>query len=107
MIDDDNGRNGGLDNREYKGSTYWRTSFEEICVGMKYGGDFIAFSFSYPAASLYNLIADGNYRQTHVGREQWKSLIDGSSLHYSSTATKRDLKYSLIATTQVFGWVWR
>jgi hypothetical protein len=47
---------------------------------MKYGGDFRAFSFSYPATSLYDLIADGNHRQTHVGREQWKSLISGSSL---------------------------
>ncbi|CAB4029450.1 Hypothetical predicted protein, partial [Paramuricea clavata] len=74
------GRNGGLDNREYKGSTYWRTAFKEICVGMKYGGNFRAFSFSYPASSLYDLIADGNYRQTRVGRSQWKSLISGSSL---------------------------
>ncbi|CAB4044410.1 Hypothetical predicted protein [Paramuricea clavata] len=74
------GRNGGLDNRQYKGSTYWRTSFKEICVGMKYGGRLRAFSFSYPATSLYDLIADGKYRQTHVGRAQWKSLISGSSL---------------------------
>jgi hypothetical protein len=47
---------------------------------MKYGGSLRAFSFSYPATSLYDLIADGNYRQTHVGRAQWKSLIYGSSL---------------------------
>ncbi|CAB3994196.1 Hypothetical predicted protein [Paramuricea clavata] len=73
-------RNGGLDNRQYKGSTYWQTSFKEICVGMKYGGRLRAFSFSYPASSLYSLIADGKYRQTHVGRAQWKSLIHGSSL---------------------------
>ncbi|CAB4019859.1 Hypothetical predicted protein [Paramuricea clavata] len=78
--DDAYGRNGGLDNREYKGSTYWRTSFKEICVVMKYGGRLRAFSFSYPASSLYNLIADGNHRQTQVGRAQWKSLISGSSL---------------------------
>jgi hypothetical protein len=78
--DDANGRNGGLDNREYKGSTYWRTSFKEICVGMKNGGRLRAISFSYPASSLYDLIADGNHRQIHVGRAQWKSLISGSSL---------------------------
>jgi hypothetical protein len=69
-----------LDNRQYKGSTYWRTSFKEICVAMKYGGRLKAFSFSYPASSLYSLIADGKYRQTRVGRSQWKSLIYGSSL---------------------------
>ncbi|CAB3989344.1 Hypothetical predicted protein, partial [Paramuricea clavata] len=74
------GRNGGLDNRQFKGSTYWRTSFKEICVGMKYGSRLRAFSFSYPASSLHSLIADGNYRQTRLGRAQWKSLISGSSL---------------------------
>ena len=73
-------RDGGLDNREFKGSTYWRTSFKEICIGMKYNGYLRAFSFSYPASSLYSLIADGNYRQTHLGRNKWKSLIAGSSL---------------------------
>ncbi|CAB4021034.1 Hypothetical predicted protein [Paramuricea clavata] len=78
--DTDYGRNGGLDNGQYKGSTYSTTSFEEICVGMKYDGNFRAFSFRYPASSLYDLIADGNYRQTDVSRKQWKGLINGSSL---------------------------
>ncbi|CAB3993550.1 Hypothetical predicted protein, partial [Paramuricea clavata] len=81
--DDAHGRNSGLDNREYKGSTYWRTSFKEICVVMQYGGiggHLRAFSFSYSASSLFDLIADGKYRQTRLGRSQWKSLISGSSL---------------------------
>ena len=47
---------------------------------MKYNGIIKAFSFSYPASSLYSLIADGRYRQTHLGRDRWKSLISGSSL---------------------------
>ena len=47
---------------------------------MKYNGNLRAFSFSYPASSLYSLIADGKYRQTHLGRYKWKSLISGSSL---------------------------
>ena len=47
---------------------------------MKYNGYLRAFSFSYPASSLYSLIADGNYRPTHLGRYKWKSLISGSSL---------------------------
>ena len=74
------GRDGGLDNRQFKGSTYWKTSFKEICVGMKYNSNLRAFSFSYPALSLYDLIADGKYRQTKLGRNKWKSLISGSSL---------------------------
>ena len=78
--DNSYGRDGGLDDRQYKGSTYWATSFKEICVAMKYNGNLRAFSFSYPASSLYDLIADGRYRQTHLGRNKWKSLISGSSL---------------------------
>ncbi|XP_028416386.1 uncharacterized skeletal organic matrix protein 5-like isoform X2 [Dendronephthya gigantea] len=78
--DNDNGRNGGFDNREFKGSTYWKTSFNEICVAMKYGGQLRALSFSHPASSLHDLFADNNYRQTNVGRSQWKQLIQGSSL---------------------------
>ncbi|XP_028416366.1 uncharacterized skeletal organic matrix protein 5-like [Dendronephthya gigantea] len=78
--DNDDGKNGGFDNLEFKGSTFWKTSFDEICVAMKYGGRLRAFSFSHPASSLYDLIADGNYRQTQVGRSQWKQLIQGSSL---------------------------
>ena len=47
---------------------------------MKYNGVIRAFSFVYPASSLYSLIADGNYRQTNLGRNTWKGLISGSSL---------------------------
>ena len=47
---------------------------------MKHNGVFKAFSFVHPASSLYSLIADGNYRQTHLGRWRWKMLISGSSL---------------------------
>jgi hypothetical protein len=47
---------------------------------MKFGGNFRAFSLRFPASSLYDLIADGKYRQTNVSREQWKGLINGSSL---------------------------
>ena len=52
----------------------------EICIAMKYNGRLRAFSFSYPAVSLYKLIADGNHRPTAIGRSKWKSLIYGSSL---------------------------
>ena len=47
---------------------------------MKYDGVLRASSFSYPASSLYSLIADGSYRETRFGRYKWKSLIYGSSL---------------------------
>ena len=69
-----------LDRKEMKLSTYWSTSFKELCVGMKVGNDLKLISIDYPASSLYDLIADGVYRETNVGRHKWKSLIGGSSL---------------------------
>ena len=81
--DNSHGRDGGLDNQEFKGSTYWRTSFKEICVGMKHEENLKAFSFLHSASSLYSLIADGEYRQTNLGRNKWKWLISGSSLQYN------------------------
>ena len=69
-----------FDNEETKLPTFWSTSFQEICIGMKVGGDLNFISFSYPASSLYSLFADGIYRSTNVTREEWKSLLAGSSL---------------------------
>ena len=94
--DNSYGRDGGLDNRQYKGSTYWATSFKEICVGMKYNDNLRAFSFSYPASSLYDLIADGRYRPTHLGRNKWKSLISGSSLQRHCNREGFNVYYSYI-----------
>ena len=97
----------GLDNREFKGSTYWRTSFTEICVGMKYEENLKAFSFPYSASSLYSLIADGKYRQTHLGRNTWKWLISGSSLQYNCNkegfnvySTRSRVRLGLIANNK-------
>ena len=108
--DSSHGRDGGLDSREFKGSTYWRTSFNEICVGMKYEENLKAFSFSYSASSLYSLIADGEYRQTNLGRNTWKWLISGSSLQrncnkeglnvYSGSAQHSRVRLGLIANEQ-------
>ena len=36
--------------------------------------------FDYEAASLFEVVADGVYKETFAGRSAWKSLIDGSSL---------------------------
>ena len=69
-----------MDDQETKLPTYWSTSFKELCVGMKVGNDLKFVSISYPASSLYDLIADGKYRATRLGRQKWKSLISGSSL---------------------------
>ena len=60
---------------------YHRLSFNNLCVGMKVGHDAIRWlKVPKKANSLYNLIADGRYRATHLGRNAWKSLLKGASL---------------------------
>ena len=39
-------------------------------------GDLLRFTvIKKEASSLYSLIADGQYRETSLGRDTWKSLI--------------------------------
>ena len=47
---------------------------------MKVGNNLKLLSISYTASSLYDLIADGKYRATSLGRQKWKSLIGDSAL---------------------------
>ena len=57
--------------------TYWNTPFSKICLGMMIDGrDDTAFIvINKQADSLYSLIADGQYRNTSLGRDTWKTLI--------------------------------
>ena len=63
--------------QETKLTTYWDTPFTKICLGMKIRGEEnISFLVINQAAeSLYSLIADGQYRNTSLGRDTWKTLI--------------------------------
>ena len=65
----------GLDNLETLLPTYWSTSFTKICLGMKVDGVTRFLRVDKAAASLYALIADGQYRGTSLGRDAWKGLV--------------------------------
>lgn len=65
----------GLDNLETLLPTYWSTSFTKICLGMKVNGVNRFLRVDQKAASLYALIADGQYRATSLGRDAWKRLV--------------------------------
>ena len=60
---------------ETKLPTYWNTTFSKICLGMKINQDIRFMVINKQAESLYSLIADGEYRQTSLGRNKWKALI--------------------------------
>ena len=65
----------GFDDHETKLPTYWNTSFTKICLGMKIKHQIKFIVINKQANSLYSLIADGQYRNTSLGRDTWKSLI--------------------------------
>ncbi|XP_068729935.1 uncharacterized skeletal organic matrix protein 5-like [Montipora capricornis] len=67
----------GFDTQETKLPTYWNTSFNKICLGMKISAaqhpNFVVINKR--ADSLYSLIADGQYRNVSLGLAEWKKLI--------------------------------
>ena len=65
----------GFDSDETKLPTYWNTSFSKICLGMMIDSQAKFITISRNASSLYSVIADGQYRDTSLGRNTWKSLI--------------------------------
>ena len=73
----------GFDGQESKLPTYWNTSFSKICLGMKIDQQLRFIVIHKQADSLYSLIADGQYRNTLLGRDKWKELIgsQGSLQH--------------------------
>ena len=69
----------GLDQMETLLPTYWSTPFSKICLGMKVDGVTRFLPLHREAASLYFLIADGQYQRTSLGRNAWKKLIGPSA----------------------------
>ena len=75
----------GFDSQETKLPSYWNTSLSKICLGMKINDNQSKFIvINQRANSLYSLIPDGQYRNTSLGRDTWKSLIGSeASLQYN------------------------
>ena len=55
--------------------SYWDTPFSKICLGMKIGQQVNFITVNKQASSLFTLIADGEYRNTSLGRDTWKMLV--------------------------------
>ena len=65
---------------EAKLASYHNTPFTKLCLGMTKDSVTNWILVDYQAASLYNVIADGNYHETNAGRAEWMSLVNGASL---------------------------
>ena len=70
----------GFDSKETKLPTYWNTSFSKICLGMMIDSQAKFITISKNASSLYSVIADGQYRDTSLGRNTWKLIGSEASL---------------------------
>ena len=65
----------GFDAEETKLPSYWNTSFSKICLGINITGNINFAVIDRQPDSLHSLIADGQYRNTSLGRDAWKALI--------------------------------
>ena len=70
----------GLTEKQTKLASYWNTPFDKICLGMKVNGVTKWIVIDRKASSLFNVIADGDFEETYVGKNKWLSLMDGSVL---------------------------
>ena len=66
--------------KQTKLASYWNTPFDKICLGMKVNGVTKWIVINNQASSLFNVIADGVFKSTSVGKNKWLSLMDGSRL---------------------------
>ena len=60
--------------------SYWAMPFDKVCIGFKFNNVLKWAVIPYKASSLYDVIADGDYRPTSISKSTWMSLIDGGSL---------------------------
>ena len=91
----------GFDRQESKLPTYWNTSFSKICLGMKIDQQLKFIVIHKQADSLYSLIADGQYRNTSLGRDKWKELIGSQgSLQYDCNKEGFNVVCSHIQTSK-------
>ena len=65
----------GFDAAETKLPSYWNTSFSKICLGINISQEIRFAVIDRQADSLHSLIADGQYRDTSLGRDAWKAMI--------------------------------
>jgi hypothetical protein len=71
-----------IDDDEAKFASYWTVPFTELRVGMKLHGSTRWITIIQAGASLYSLIADGQYRSTSIGKIVWRSLLPSTSMQH-------------------------
>ena len=70
----------GLTKKQTKLASYWNTPFVKICLGMNLKNITKWIVVNYQASSLFDVIADGGFKNTAVGKNKWLSLMHSSVL---------------------------
>ena len=70
----------GLTEKQTKLASYWNTPFDKICLGMKVNNFTKWIVINHNASSLFDVIADGVFKNTTAGKIKWLSLIDNGEL---------------------------
>ena len=70
----------GLTEKQTKLASYWNTPFDKICLGMKVNNVTKWIVIDRKASSLFDVIADGVFKNTTAGKNKWLSLIDNGEL---------------------------
>ena len=70
----------GLTEKQTKLASYWNTPFDKICLGMKVNGVTKWIVINHKASSLFNVIADGVFKATNLGKNKWLSAMESSCL---------------------------
>lgn len=83
----------GFDLEETKMPSYWSNNFTQICLGMRVGDLTKWLTIDLQATSLHSLIAENIHKPTTLGRNKWKSLIDGSSLQQECNMEGFNVEY--------------
>ena len=95
--------------KQTKLASYWNTPFDKICLGMKVNGVTKWIMINHQASSLFNVIADGDFKNTNVGKNKWLSLMDGSRLQENCNEEGFNINtpgYELAYLKVLMYWLW-
>lgn len=78
-----------------KSPIYWSTSFNEICIGMKYKGETKWLLIKQSHNSLQSVFSTNSFYQTSLNDSSWTKLMTGIQIDNTSVCTEQGLNVAL------------
>ena len=83
----------GWTDKQNKTSFLLERQFDQICLGMKVNNVTNWIVIKHHASSLFDVIADGVFKNKIVGRDKWLCVMDGSHLQRKLWYTRVQYKH--------------